>query len=394
MNRLCFYKLIKTIGLAVLFSLFTITCDSQKNSDAEWVVEDRLFIAHRGVNMRYTIAGENSLESVRLSKRAGFQCIETDVRLTADSVLVVMHDNTLNRTCLNIDGSELTDKVFVAEVTMEDLNSKYILKAAEPDNRTNIPTLKEFLIECKKQSLLPFIEPKIFDETGKHYKNIIDLANEVLGKNNYIITSNNQANIVIRELVLNDVPLMGILYQTTFEAIESLGKIIMAISTSQFTIKDYEFYVKKAKESGFETESHADIFNSFAMINNNDIDYISTDFLAPDLKDNSLLLIDYKSFDKFDYNGKLVDGTIQLSADDVLTVTEKLPEVYFGGIYLELEIKGNCDVILANQNFTIENSKNERYKHQLMLYNSTPLFSITTKDKCEISNVRLRLAEF
>jgi glycerophosphoryl diester phosphodiesterase len=344
--------------------------------------------------MRYTIAGENSLESVRLSKRAGFQCIETDVRLTADSVLVVMHDNTLNRTCLNIDGSELTDKVFVAEVTMEDLNSKYILKAAEPDNRTNIPTLKEFLIECKKQSLLPFIEPKIFDETGKHYKNIIDLANEVLGKNNYIITSNNQANIVIRELVLNDVPLMGILYQTTFEAIESLGKIIMAISTSQFTIKDYEFYVKKAKESGFETESHADIFNSFAMINNNDIDYISTDFLAPDLKDNSLLLIDYKSFDKFDYNGKLVDGTIQLSADDVLTVTEKLPEVYFGGIYLELEIKGNCDVILANQNFTIENSKNERYKHQLMLYNSTPLFSITTKDKCEISNVRLRLAEF
>ena len=394
MNRLCFYKLIKTIGLAVLFSLFTITCDSQKNSDAEWVVEDRLFIAHRGVNMRYTIAGENSLESVRLSKRAGFQCIETDVRLTADSVLVVMHDNTLNRTCLNIDGSELTDKVFVAEVTMEDLNSKYILKAAEPDNRTNIPTLKEFLIECKKQSLLPFIEPKIFDETGKHYKNIIDLANEVLGKNNYIITSNNQANIVIRELVLYDVPLMGILYQTTFEAIESLGKIIMAISTSQFTIKDYEFYVKKAKESGFETESHADIFNSFAMINNNDIDYISTDFLAPDLKDNSLLLIDYKSFDKFDYNGKLVDGTIQLSADDVLTVTEKLPEVYFGGIYLELEIKGNCDVILANQNFTIENSKNERYKHQLMLYNSTPLFSITTKDKCEISNVRLRLAEF
>lgn len=394
MNRLCFYKLIKTVGLAVLYSLFIITCDSQKISDAKSVVEDRLFIAHRGVNMRSTIAGENSLESVRLSKRAGFQCIETDVRLTADSVLVVMHDNSLNRTCLNIDGSELTNKVYVAKVTMEDLNSNYILKAEEPDNRTNIPTLKEFLIECKKQGLLPFIEPKIFDETGKHYKNIIDLADEVMGKNNYIITSNNRANIVIRELYLNDVPMMGILYQTTFEEIESLGNIIMAISTSQFTIKDYEFFVKKAKESGFETESHADNFNSFAMINNNDIDYISTDFLAPDLKDNSLLLIDYKNFEKFDYNGKLADGTIQLSADDVLTVTEKLSEVYFGGIYLELEIKGSCDVFLANQNFTIENSKTERYKHQLMLYNTTPSFSITAKDKCEISNVRLRLAEF
>ncbi len=394
MNRLCFYKLIKTLGLAVLYSLFIIRCDSQKISNTESVVEDRIFIAHRGVNMRSTIAGENSLESVRLAKRAGFQYVETDVRLTADSVLVVMHDNTLNRTCLNIDGSELTDKVYVADVTMEDLNSNYSLKATEPENRTNIPTLKEFLIECKKQGLLPFIEPKIIDETGKHYKDIIDLAEKVMGKNNYIITSNNRANIVIRELGLNDVPLMGILYQTTYEAIESLGNIIMAISTSQFTIKDYEFFVNKAKESGFETESHADNFNSFAIINNNDIDYISTDFLAPDLQDNSLLLFDYKSFEEFDYNGELAAGTIQLSAGDFLTVKGKLPEVYFGGIFFELEIKGNCDIVLANQKFTIENSENERYKHQVMLYNSSPSFSITAKDKCEISDVRLRLAEF
>jgi glycerophosphoryl diester phosphodiesterase len=394
MNRLYFYKLIKTVGLAFLYSLFIIKCDSQKISNAESAVKDRLFIAHRGVNMRFTIAGENSLESVRLAKTAGFQYVETDVRLTADSVLVVMHDNTLNRTCLNIDGSELTDKVYVADVTMEDLNSNYILKATEPENRTHIPTLKEFLTECKKQGLLPFIEPKIFDETGKHYKDIIDLANEVMGKNNYIITSNNRANVVIRELGLKDVPLMGILYQTTYEAIESLGNIIMAISTSQYTIKDYKFFVNKAKESGFETESHADNFNSFAMINNNDIDYISTDFLAPDLNDNSLLLIDYKSFEEFDHNGKLADGAIQLSKDDILTIKEKLPEVYFGGIYFEIEMKGSCDIVLANQKFTIENSETERYKHQLMLYNSTPSFSITAKDKCEISAVRLRLAEF
>ena len=117
-------------------------------------------------------------------------------------------------------------------------------------------------------------------------------------------------------------------------------------------------------------------------------------FLAPDLQDNSLLLFDYKSFEEFDYNGELAAGTIQLSAGDFLTVKGKLPEVYFGGIFFELEIKGNCDIVLANQKFTIENSENERYKHQVMLYNSSPSFSITAKDKCEISDVRLRLAEF
>ncbi|MDD2382304.1 MAG: glycerophosphodiester phosphodiesterase family protein [Mariniphaga sp.] len=394
MTKLHSFGPIKTISLIALCSSFLITSGCQKIQDTESTLNNRLFIAHRGVNMGCTIAGENSLEAIKLAKKAGFQCIETDVRLTADSVMIVMHDETLNRTCLTINGTELTEKVFVAEITMDDLNSNYILKATEPENRTNIPTLKEFLVECRKQDLLPFIEPKIYDETGKHYKDIIDLANEIMGKNNYIITSNNRANIVIRELGLNDVPLMGILYQTTFEEIESLGNIIMAISTSQFTVKEFEFNVNKAKRSGFQTESHTDNFHRFAMINNSEIDYISTDFLAPDIKDNSLLLIDYKSFEEFHCTGKLSDGVIKLSTDDVLTITEKLPEVYFGGIYLELEIKGNCEVVLANQKFTIENSETASYKHQLMLYNSTPPFSITAKDKSEISYVRLRLAEF
>src|SRR5687768_4743480 len=61
-------------------------------------VPGRFFIAHRGVHLKKTIAGENSLESIRLAKRAGFECIEMDVRLSSDGQAVVMHDETLNRT--------------------------------------------------------------------------------------------------------------------------------------------------------------------------------------------------------------------------------------------------------------------------------------------------------
>ena len=39
-------------------------------------------------------------------KAAGFGAIETDVRLSADGALVVMHDSTLNRTCLHADGTD------------------------------------------------------------------------------------------------------------------------------------------------------------------------------------------------------------------------------------------------------------------------------------------------
>ena len=118
----------------------------------------RVFIAHRGVNMRSTVAGENSLEAIRLAKAAGFGAIETDVRLSADGALVVMHDSTLNRTCLHADGTPLSEPVAVAGKTLRELRSDYILKAADPACRTRIPTLEEYLAECARNGLYTFIE--------------------------------------------------------------------------------------------------------------------------------------------------------------------------------------------------------------------------------------------
>lgn len=379
----------------IISVLFILSCSANLlNEQDEKDKNQRIFIAHRGVNLGCTIAGENSLEAIRLAKRAGFETLETDVRLTADSVLVVMHDATLNRTCLSSNGAELTEKENIADKTLAEVKSAYRLKATEPGNRTTIPTFKEYLAECKRCKIKPFIEPKLYDEKGQHYRNIIKEADEVMGKNNYIITSNNGANVIIRKMGLKDVPLMGILYQTTFEEITKLGNIIIAVSTSQFTQKDYAFYVNKAKSSGLETESHADNFDRFTMINDNVIDYVSTDYLAPDLKTNSTLVAYRNNAKDFEYTGKLVDGTISLEANNCITLKNKLLQVYFGAIYLEMEVKGSCEVQLSNQKFSIKSEEAKKYKHQIMIYNSVPEFRITATDQCDIKNIHLRLAKF
>lgn len=194
----------------------TLSCTQNQPIDTK-DEENRIFISHRGVHLKSTVAGENSLEAVRLAKIAGFGAIETDVRLSADSCLVIMHDSTLNRTCLNVDGTPLTEAIPLSSKTLNELKADYVLKATDPAGRSQIPTLREFLEECKQNELYTFIEPKIFDETGKHYKDIISLADEILGRDNYVITSNNKANRVIRGSGIDDVRLMGILYQTTFE---------------------------------------------------------------------------------------------------------------------------------------------------------------------------------
>ncbi|MGM7679107.1 glycerophosphodiester phosphodiesterase family protein [Microbacterium sp. A94] len=120
----------------------------------------RRFIAHRGVHLGSTIAGENSLEAVRLARRAGFACIETDVRLTSDGVAVVLHDESLNRTMTTKSGHDLDALVLISEVPFARLRSDYRLRARKHEDRMRIPTLEEYLAECASARLLPFIEAK------------------------------------------------------------------------------------------------------------------------------------------------------------------------------------------------------------------------------------------
>jgi glycerophosphoryl diester phosphodiesterase len=67
-------------------------------------------IAHRGGGL---LAPENTLAAIRLARNLGFTAVEFDVKLTADGVPVLMHDDTLERTT---DGSGT-----VSDMTYQDI---------------------------------------------------------------------------------------------------------------------------------------------------------------------------------------------------------------------------------------------------------------------------------
>ena len=60
--------------------------------------------AHRGVG---TDAPENTLAALKLAKEQGYGMIEVDTKFTSDDRCVLLHDNTVNRTGRNADGSEI-----------------------------------------------------------------------------------------------------------------------------------------------------------------------------------------------------------------------------------------------------------------------------------------------
>jgi glycerophosphoryl diester phosphodiesterase len=85
-------------------------------------------IAHRGLHEKFP---ENSLSAFRAAIEGGY-AIETDVRLTKDEKLVLMHDDNLKRMC-GIDKP-------VAECTLKQLST---LRLSGSDEK--IPTLSELL---------------------------------------------------------------------------------------------------------------------------------------------------------------------------------------------------------------------------------------------------------
>lgn len=83
-----------------------------------------LIIAHRGSS---THAPENTLAAFTLAADQGADAIELDVTLTRDGQVIVIHDDTLDRTT---NGHGRVDQLPFAEVAQYDAGSKFAAKFA------------------------------------------------------------------------------------------------------------------------------------------------------------------------------------------------------------------------------------------------------------------------
>ena len=116
----------------------------------------------KGINHRgWYDAPENTLPAFRESRQRGFAYVETDVRQTSDGVLVLLHDDTINRTARNADGTEITNTINIADITYaQALTYDFGIYKGQKYAGTKIPTLAQFLDLCKRIGLIPYLEIK------------------------------------------------------------------------------------------------------------------------------------------------------------------------------------------------------------------------------------------
>lgn len=136
-------------------STYPISFDSPKNYFNE---KEFNIVAHRG----YTAtAPENTIPAYIEAAKMGYSKVEADISWTKDSIPVLLHDETINRTARYNNGWTPLLPRKCSDLTYDDLlNYDFGIWKDDKYQGTKIPTLSEFIDCCKNYNLQPYIEIK------------------------------------------------------------------------------------------------------------------------------------------------------------------------------------------------------------------------------------------
>ena len=133
-----------------------------------------LFQAHRGVSTEYP---ENTVPAFEAAARQGYQLIELDPTFTADDECVLFHDHTLNRTCRNADGTEISGEIDPKDLTFAQLRSYDAgIFMGQQFKGTRVPLLREVLELAARENLEVKIDNRFEHFTPAQQEKLFDIV--------------------------------------------------------------------------------------------------------------------------------------------------------------------------------------------------------------------------
>ena len=132
-----------------------------------------LLQAHRGVSSE---CPENTMPAFLWAIRQGYAAIETDPLVTRDLQVVLHHDETINRTARNADGSPIEKEISVPDSDYEELLAYDFGIWKHPKFAgTKLPLLKELLPIAREAGVILKLDAKIFKMSEAHQQVLFDL---------------------------------------------------------------------------------------------------------------------------------------------------------------------------------------------------------------------------
>ncbi|MGM0377204.1 MAG: glycerophosphodiester phosphodiesterase family protein [Bacteroidota bacterium] len=159
-----------------------------------------LVVAHRG---DWRNAPENSLLAIDNCIKMGVDIVEIDVRMTKDSVLVLMHDKTIDRTT--------SGKGKVSDWTLDSLKSLGLRNEANCITQRKIPTLEEAMLAARGKILVNV------DKAHDYLDEVYQVLKKTETVNQAILKGPNNIDEVRRKYgtLLNEIIYMPVIFEKT-----------------------------------------------------------------------------------------------------------------------------------------------------------------------------------
>ena len=330
-------------------------------------------VAHRGCWLKAGdefYINENCPAGVWMAAQYGYPAIECDVRYTRDSVMVLMHDGTINRTMRNAsDYSPISEPVIVSDCTFEELRTRYVLASTDPALRTPIPTLREELEACREAGIIPMLHSAIVES--------YELAHEILGDKFIAFDANEAAVSRARDysscLILLDPGKDEA--SVTNERLKRIGGKC-GMSTMNYKMLDAD-YIRTVKNAGFEVQ--ASIFpaphEQRALMDGVTIEL--SDFYWHQTKGHTLIST-LKAKKMVMEEGKTSDW--ELRATEYAAAT------------LELDFSGTLEITFCGRTYTLHHEKAGKPEiFGARLYKTNPHLTLKALSATNVKSLKLNL---
>jgi glycerophosphoryl diester phosphodiesterase len=202
-------KKLKALTLIILVSgsIGFAQKPSTKLSDAFSTSNKNIMVAaHRG---DWRIAPENSMNALLSCIEQKFDMMELDVKMTKDSVLIVMHDQTIDRTT--------NGKGKVSDYTFEEIKKFRLRNGLGRVTNNEIPTFKELMVVAKDKILINV------DKGNDHLKEVFKVLKETGTTNQALVNTGDNIpyqKLIQTEKIPEDAYIMVVVNMTRPDAID------------------------------------------------------------------------------------------------------------------------------------------------------------------------------
>lgn len=374
-----------------IFDKSSITSNYTKTLRAKTNLE---FISHRGLHLNDI--PENSLDAYRYAGYLGFEFAETDFCPTLDGELVLMHDETINRTMRNTsDYSIIENETKVADKTLQQLRENYVLASSDYRMRRPIPTLEEFFITCKNSGIFPIPEIKTSGTTTEHVNKAFKLGKEILGEGNFGFCSFSYDLLDYVRSLSEKTPLWYIgnsILGTTNSITNESRETTQTIWYPQYSSVTQEL-VKQYTAKGMKIAVWTVPVNEFDNIIKLGVQQVASDYVGPTLSGCSGIgVTSDNNFNNFVTTGTVENSILNLQQGN--QVSFKSENMWIGGYYLSIIGKGKFTITAPNLSITIDNNSVDRYIYQGLINKQSTQFQIIAIEPTEIEFIEFYSVEF